>query len=95
MARLSSASQARRARIDGYARQAEAARRSGSYVGLQASCQRWTQDQPGNGEAWRCLGLAQFQTGAGRDALPALRQALKLEPRDAQVESAILSILRP
>lgn len=95
MARLSGASQARRARIDGYARQAEAARRSGSYGGLQGSCQRWTQEEPGNGEAWRCLGLAQFQAGAGREALPALRQALKLEPRDAQVESAILSILRP
>ena len=95
MARLATASQARRARIDGYVKQGEAARRSGNYGGMQATCQRWMQDQPGNGEAWRCLGLAQFQGGAGREALPALRQALKLEPRDAQVEAAILSILRP
>jgi cytochrome c-type biogenesis protein CcmH/NrfG len=39
--------------------------------------------------------LAQQQNGAGRDALPALRQALKLEPKDSQVEAAILRILRP
>lgn len=95
MAKLATASQARRVRIEGYAKQAEAARRSSNYGAMQGTCQRWTQDQPGNGEAWRCLGLAQFQGGAGRDALPALRQALKLEPKDAQVEAAILSILRP
>ncbi len=95
MAKLASASQARRARIDGYAKQADTARRSGSYTGLQANCLRWTQEQPGNAEAWRCLGLAQFQAGAGREALPALRQALKLESNDAQVEAAILAILRP
>ena len=95
MAKLANASQARQLRIQGYARQAEAARRSGNYGGLQANCQRWTEEQPGVGEAWRCLGLARFQGGAGRDALPALRQALKLEPRDAEVEAAILSILRP
>ena len=95
MARLAAASRARMARIDGYAKRGEAARRSGNYGGLQATCQRWKQEQPGNGEAWRCLGLAQFQGGAGREALPALRQALKLEMGDAQVEAAILSILRP
>ena len=95
MARLANASRARVARIDSYVKQGEVARRSGVYGGLQATCQRWTQDQPGNGEAWRCLGLAQFQGGAGREALPALRQALKLEMGDAQVEAAILSILRP
>ena len=95
MAKLATASQARRVRIEGYAKQAEAARRSSNYGAMQGTCQRWTQDQPGNGEAWRCLGLAQFQGGAGREALPALRQALKLEPKDAQVEAAILSILRP
>lgn len=95
MAKQATAAQARRLRIDGYAKQAEAARRSGNYVGLLGNCQRWTQEQPGSGEAWRCYGLAQFQGGAGREALPALRQALKLEPRDSQVEAAILSILRP
>ena len=95
MARHAAASRARMMRIDGYARQGETARRSGNYEGMQAACQRWTQDQPGNGEAWRCLGLAQFQGGAGREALPALRQSLKLEMGDAQVEAAILSILRP
>ena len=95
MAKLATASQARRVRIEGYAKQAEVARRSNNYGGMQATCQRWTQDQPGNGDAWRCFGLAQFQGGAGRQALPALRQALKLEPRDPQVEAAILSILRP
>ncbi len=95
LAKQANAAQARRLRIDGYSKQAEAARRSGSYSGLQGVCQRWTQAQPGNGEAWRCYGLAQFQGGAGREALPALRQALKFEPRDAQVEAAILAILRP
>ena len=92
------AAQARRARIDGYARQVENARRSGgtvNYAGLQGSCQRWTADQPGNAEAWRCLGLAQFQNGAGRDALPALRQSLKLGSKDPEVEDAILRVLRP
>ncbi len=93
-----SAAHARRARIDGYARQVESARRSGgtvNYASLQGSCQRWTVDQPGNAEAWRCLGLAQFQNGAGRDSLPALRQSLKLGSKDPQVEDAILRILRP
>jgi uncharacterized RDD family membrane protein YckC len=95
MSKQTAASHARRLRIDGYARQAEAARRSGNYSALQGSCQHWTQDQPGSAEAWRCLGLAQYQNGAGRTALPALRQALKIEPQDAPVEAAILSILRP
>jgi hypothetical protein len=95
MAKQASAAQSRRLRIDTYAKQAEAARRSGNYAGLLGNCQRWTQEQPGSGEAWRCYGLAQFQGGAGREALPALRQALKFEPRDSQVEAAILSILRP
>jgi RDD family len=92
------AANARRARIDGYVRQVENARRSGStanYSGLQGSCQRWTVDQPGSADAWSCLGLAQFQNGAGRDALPALRQSLKLGSKDPQVEDAILRILRP
>ncbi len=95
MTRQARASQARRARVEGYAKQAEAARRSGNYGALMGACQQWTQDQPGNAEAWRCYGLAQFQNGRGRDALPALRQALKLEPNDRQVEAAILAILRP
>ncbi len=92
------AANARRARIDGYARQLENARRSGgavNYAGLQGSCQRWTVDQPGSADAWSCLGLAQFQNGSGRDALPALRQSLKLGSKDPQVEDAILRILRP
>jgi uncharacterized RDD family membrane protein YckC len=95
MNKQASASLARRQRIETYSRQAEAARRAGSYAGLQGVCERWTQDQPGNGEAWRCLGLAQFQNGEGKSALAALRQALKLEPNDPPVERAILSILRP
>ena len=89
------AAQARRTRIDGYAIQAESALRSGSYAGLQGSCRNWTVDQPGSAAAWRCLGLAQFQNGAGSDALPALRQSLKLGSKDPQVEEAILRILRP
>lgn len=89
------AAQARRTRIDGYVSQAESAQRSGSYAGLQSSCKNWTVDQPGNSAAWRCLGLAQFQNGAGREALPALRQSLKLGSKDPQVEDAILRILRP
>jgi RDD family len=87
--------QERRARIDKVAAQVLAARQKGNYAALQGACQRWTDDQPGSAEAWRCLGLAKFQSGAGRDALPALRQALKLEPNDSEVESAILRILRP
>ena len=89
------AAQARRTRIDGYASQAESAQRSGSYAGLQSSCKNWTVDQPGSSAAWRCLGLAQFQNGAGREALPALRQSLKQGAKDPQVEDAILRILRP
>jgi uncharacterized RDD family membrane protein YckC len=95
MSKQANAAHARRLRIDGYMKQAESARRSGSYGALLGNCQRWTQDQPGSAEAWRCFGLAQYQNGAGRDALPALRQALKLEPNDSQVEAAILKILRP
>lgn len=89
------AAQARRLRLDAIAAKAARARQSGSYVGLEAECLRWTQDAPASAAAWRCLGLARYQTGAGRDALPALRQALKLEPNDADVEAAILRILRP
>ncbi len=95
MSQQSSAAHARRLRIDSYERQAENAQRSGNYAGLQGSCKSWTTDQPGNSLAWRCLGLAQFQNGAGRDALPALRQSLKLGSKDPQVEDAILKILRP
>ena len=95
MEQQASAAQARRIRIDGYAKQAENARRVGSYAALQANCQRWTVDQPGSAEAWRCLGMAQYQNGAGRDALPALRQSLKLGAKDPQVEDAILKIFRP
>lgn len=95
MSQQVSAAQARRIRIDGYERQAENGQRSGNYAGLQSSCKRWTGEQPGNALAWRCLGLAQFQNGAGRDALPALRQSLKLGSKDPQVEDAILRILRP
>ncbi len=87
--------QERRARIDAISAQAARARQNGNYAGLQGACQRWTEDQPASAAAWRCLGLAKFQAGAGRDALPALRQALKLEPNDADVESAILRTLRP
>lgn len=95
MSKQANAAHARRLRIDGYMKQAESARRSGNYGALLGNCQRWTQDQPGSAEAWRCFGLAQYQNGAGREALPALRQALKLEPNDSQVEAAILKILRP
>jgi hypothetical protein len=87
--------QQRRSRIEAAEKRVAAARRGGSYAGLQAVCERWTQDQPGSAEAWRCLGLAQFQSGAGRAALPALRQALKIEPNDSEIEAAIFSILRP
>lgn len=93
--RQTALAQARRARIDAAEKRAAAARSSGSYAGLQGVCERWTEDQPGSAEAWRCLGLARAQAGGGRDALPALRQALKLDPNDAQVEAAIFKILRP
>jgi hypothetical protein len=85
----------RRTRIDRAEQRVAAARSSGNYGGLQSVCQRWTEDQPGSAEAWRCLGLAKHQNGAGRDALPALRQAIKLDPNDSQVEAAIFKILRP
>lgn len=87
--------QERRTRIDRAAALVAKAKESGRYGGLQSACERWTQDQPANAEAWRCLGLSRFQSGEGRAALPALRESLKLEPNDAQVEAAILGILRP
>ncbi len=93
--RQSAIAKDRRARIDRVEARVAAARASGSYAGLQSLCQRWTEDQPGSADAWRCYGLAKYQNGAGRDALPALRQAIKLDPNDAQVESAIFKILRP
>jgi hypothetical protein len=93
--RQTAAAAERRKRIDAAEKRVAAARGSGSYAGLQAACERWTQDQPGSAEAWRCLGLAKYQSGAGRDALPALRQSLKLDPNDSEVEGAILRILRP
>ena len=95
MSQQANAAHARRIRIDGYMKQAAIAQRSGNYAGLQGNCQSWTVEQPGNALAWRCLGLAQYQNGAGRDALPALRQSLKLGSKDPQVEDAILRILRP
>jgi hypothetical protein len=93
--RQTALAQERRNRIDNAERRVAAARASGSYAALQGVCERWTIDQPGSAEAWRCLGLAKYQAGAGRDALPALRQSLKIEANDPQVEAAILSILRP
>ena len=95
MNQQANAAHARRMRIDGYERQVENAQRSGSYTSLQGACKSWTVDQPGSSVAWRCLGLALYQNGAGRDALPALRQSLKLGSKDPQVEDAILRILRP
>ncbi|MCS6995531.1 MAG: RDD family protein [Casimicrobiaceae bacterium] len=62
---------------------------------LESICRRWTQDQPGSAEAWRCYGLAQYRNGAGTAALPALRNALRLGARDPELERAILDILRP
>jgi hypothetical protein len=93
--RQTALAQERRARIERAEKRVAAARSSGSYAGLQGVCERWTEDSPGSAEAWRCLGLARYQAGAGRDALPALRQSLKLEPNDSEVEGAILRILRP
>jgi hypothetical protein len=93
--RQTALAQGRRNRIDAAERKVGAARASGNYAGLLGVCERWTTDQPGSAEAWRCVGLAKFQAGAGRDALPALRQSLKIEPNDPQVEEAILKILRP
>ncbi len=93
--RQTALAQERRNRIDAAERRVAAARASGSYAGLQSVCERWTNDQPGSADAWRCLGLAKFQAGAGRDALPALRQSLKIEPNDSEAEAAILKILRP
>ncbi|MEQ1596284.1 MAG: RDD family protein [Casimicrobium sp.] len=95
IARLSADANQRRVRIEGYIRQTETARRTGNYAASQSVCQRWADDQPANAQAWQCLGLAQFQNGAGRAALPALRQSLKLEANDPSVEAAILKILRP
>ncbi|MGL5002108.1 MAG: tetratricopeptide repeat protein, partial [Casimicrobium sp.] len=91
----SALAQERRNRIERAEKRVAAARESGSYAGLQGLCENWTEDQPASADAWRCLGLARFQAGAGRDALPALRQALKLDPNDSQVEAAIFKILRP
>jgi tetratricopeptide (TPR) repeat protein len=93
--RQTALAQERRARIERAEKRVAAARSSGSYAGLQGVCERWTEDSPGSAEAWRCLGLARYQAGAARDALPALRQSLKLEPNDSEVEGAILRILRP
>ncbi len=93
--RQTALAQARRARIDAAEKRVSAARASGNYAGLQSVCERWTEDQPGSADAWRCLGLARAQSGAARDALPALRQALKLDPNDSRVEAAIFKILRP
>lgn len=90
------AAQSRRARIErAQAAVAAVKRGQGTYGPLQGLCQRWTEDQPGSADAWRCLGLAKFQNGEGTAALPALRNALRLEPRDPEVERAILTILRP
>ncbi len=96
LAALAAAAQNRRARIERAEAAVAAVRRGqGSYAPLQSICQRWTEDQPGSAEAWRCLGLAQYQNGAGAAALPALRTALRLQPKDPEVEAAILGILRP
>jgi hypothetical protein len=95
IARLSAEAHQRRVRIDGYIQQSEAARRTGNFAAVQGVCQRWSVDQPSSAQAWQCLGLAQYQNGAGRDALPALRQSLKLQGHDPAVEAAILKILRP
>ncbi len=89
------AAQERRIRIERIETQVARTKQGGSYAGLQASCQAWTEDQPSSAEAWRCLGLAKYQSGDARGALPALRESLKFEPNDREVEATILRILRP
>ncbi|MFN3629882.1 MAG: tetratricopeptide repeat protein, partial [Casimicrobiaceae bacterium] len=96
IARQAAVAQSRRARIERAEAAVAAVRRGqGTYGPLQTICQRWTEDQPGSAEAWRCLGLAQYQNGAGPAALPALRTALRLNPKDPEIERTILMILRP
>lgn len=96
IAQQAASAQGRRARIEGAEAAVAAVRRGqGTYGPLQSLCQRWTEDQPGSAEAWRCYGLAQYENGAGTAALPALRTALRLEPKDPEAERAILMILRP
>ncbi len=96
IAQQAAGAQARRARIERAEAAVAAVRRGqGTYGPLQSLCQRWTEDQPGRAEAWRCYGLAQYENGAGTAALPALRTALRLEPKDPEAERAILMILRP
>jgi hypothetical protein len=96
IAQQAAGAQSRRARIERAEAAVAAVRRGqGTYGPLQSLCQRWTEDQPGSAEAWRCYGLAQYENGAGTAALPALRTALRLEPKDPEAERAILMILRP
>ncbi len=94
IAHLSAEAHKHRLRLEGYVQQSETARRTGNFSGLQGMCQQWSVDQPASAQAWQCLGLAQYQNGAGRGALPALRQSLKLKGNDPAVEAAILNILR-
>jgi hypothetical protein len=89
------AAQERRARIERVEEQVARVKQGGSYAALKASCQAWTEDQPSSAAAWRCLGLARYQSGDPRGALPALRESLKIEPNDREVEATILRILRP
>jgi len=65
-------------------RQALALQKTQDWHGLLAWCHRWTQAEPGNAEAWVCLGVAYGTLGRHQEAINTCREALRLKPDFAE-----------
>ncbi len=53
------------------------------WEGLLDWCQRWTDADPRNNAAWRCIGIADARLHRHGDAIKAFRESLRLSPEDA------------
>lgn len=67
---------------------------SGNASGVEAQIRELTVRFPGNGDSWKLLGHALWKQDKTADALQALREAVRLEPRDHHARSNFARVLR-
>ncbi len=63
---------------------ADALLKAKDWPGLLAHCRRWVKAERNNPTAWSCLGVVNGQLGRIREAIDALREALRRKPDDAK-----------
>ncbi len=54
------------------------------WTGLKAQAERWTKEETTNPESWIALGKSLYHLKRHPDAIPALRKAAELDPRNSQ-----------